>query len=198
MTTGFKVQLNREHLVTIAADNLSTLAVHVMGGCIRPELANCEVSGGLYNEGPENISLSWTPDLELKSGDELSITFVDNASISHPGKTNDERYPDGPTEEDCSLSTEGRLDKLEKAARSRDGFQLHLTAPNGDQLEICSIDDSYSFSFGIHWDWTRPEQARVTLRTYPIRWLKDNTGSTDHARFEIAFGDQVAFRVSER
>jgi len=198
MHPGFRVLLNEQHLVTIAADNLNILGVSVMGSCVREELANCEVSGGLYNEGPENISLWWTPDLELQADDELTIEFLQDTRISRPGKTTEELYPEGPTDEDRAPSNDERLRQLENTPQVRNGFHFALTAPDGGQLRVLSQDSDHGFAFSVRWDWTRPEQARVSLHSYSLVSLKDRAGGTDYARFKIAYGDQVKFRVSER
>ncbi|MCZ4304283.1 hypothetical protein O4G98_06005 [Zoogloeaceae bacterium G21618-S1] len=195
MYPSLTVLLNDEHLVTVAAHGLNIMQVSVFGNCVSHEIGHCDVSGGLYNEGPENVSLSWLPLPELLAEDELTVRFLEAEACSNPGRTLEELYPEGLCSDTPWVPFEQTVDNLAQMPRLREGFDFEITMPTGESLKATTKAGDHSYSFSVTWDWTRPAQARVSLRSNSLKSLSERSGGHSHARVKLSFGDEVRLRV---
>jgi hypothetical protein len=192
---GLAVTLNGKELATVSTEGCNLLSVRVAGDLISEEFASLDVSGGLYGEGIKEPTLTWVNLIPLNPGDEVEVTFLQEAMTSHPGKTLDELYPEeerpmGPWE-----PLEKMFDDLAKEPRVRERFGFVITPPDGEPIRTATMPNDHSFGFSVSWAWNHPERARVSLSSASLEDISKRVGGTDHAEFKLQIGQGVKLRV---
>jgi len=193
---GFVVSLNGKFLVAVSTEGLNVLSVRVHGDLISPEFALIYVSGGHYGDETNNKHLIWLNDQEIGPGDEVEVEFREETSTSTPGKTIEELYPDDVPKMRPWQSIEEIFKDLAKKPKVREKFVFQVEPPSTEAINSCTEPNDHSFGFSILWDWTRPNDARVSLSSNTLDSIERRQDGTEHARFRLQFGQRVNLRVS--
>jgi hypothetical protein len=190
MKQGLKVTLNGEELATISSDGLNMINVRVHGDRIGPELADLDISGGVYGE-EVGKHLIWMDGYTICPGDEVAVTLLENTFTTHPGKSIEELYPE-ELEQNQPLQTIGQvfLD-LAKEPKIRDGFSFVVTLPSGENVHFNTRDNDHGFGFSVNWAWLHSEYARVSLTSNTLAGVANRENGESHIRFRLECGQQV-------
>ena len=194
---GFLTTLNGADVVTVSSGDLNVLSLRVHGDRLSTEFASLEISGGLYGEGTENRNLIWASDHVLMPGDEIAVTFLENAVTSHAGKTIEELFPDEKEPQGPRQPIEQIFQSIAQRPKVRDRFSFLLSPPAGPPVNFETSPEDHSFGFSILWDWTRPELLRASLSSNSLDGIAKREGGTDYASLRLRFGERVIFRVNE-
>jgi hypothetical protein len=190
---AFVVSVNGTHLVTVSTKNRNIIHILVSGDLVAPEFSALEVSGGLYGEGSNSTHLIWVSGKELFPGDEIEVRMLEHADSSHPGQTIDELCPEG-VQPICPEKTNDQiLLELAQTPSLRECFSFSLLGPAGEEVDIRPASDCHGYGFSVTWNWKSPDQARVSLSSYSIRNLADDTDDEYHARFKLLAGQGILF-----
>jgi len=193
---GLSISLNGQHLVTIATEGLNVVSVQVHGDCIGPEFASIEASGGLYGEEKDNKHLIWVNEHQIAQGDEVDVTFLEEAETSHSGKTIEELYPDSDSQMGPWQSLEEIFRDLAQKPKVREQFAFQVVPPSGAVIHSCTEPNDHSFGFSVLWDWMHPDIVRVSLTSNSLEGIEKRQEGFEHARFRLQIGQSVKLRVS--
>jgi hypothetical protein len=192
---GLAVTVNGRKVATVSTEGYNLLSVRVAGDLISDEFASLDVSGGLYGEGDKSQHLTWVNLAPLNAGDEIEVTFLREATTSHPGKTLDELFPEterpmGPWE-----PLEKIFEDLAKQQHVRERFEFVITPSDGEPIRATTLPADHSFGFSVSWAWTSPELTRVSLSSASLEQIAKRVNGADHARFKLQMGQGVKLRV---
>lgn len=195
-TPGFKVCLNGRELVTVSAEGRNMLHVRVNGVRANAEFAWLDVAGGWYGGDGPSSHLLWEADRLIQPGDEIEVTFLEDASTSRPGKTIEELYSENEEKVGPPPSVEQILAQRALEPLLRDGYVLSLTPPNGEAIIAQTEPEEFDFGLSVHWVWMYPERATVYLSSSSLDKVARREPGRRHARFYISSGERVVFRAS--
>jgi hypothetical protein len=195
MPPGLAISLNGTELVTISSDDLNILDVRVFGDRITPEFANLEISGGLYGDEENQKHLIWEPGRSISPGDEITVTLLENAWTSLPGKTIEELYLEDKQAHGPWRPIEQVFQYLAQRPIVRDRFTFTVTPSSSRSIHAETLSDDHSFSFSVTWVWLHPERARVSLSSNTLEGIAKREGGSTHAEFRLQYGQHVQFRV---
>lgn len=192
---GLAVTVNGREIATVSTEGYNLLNVRVAGDLVSDEFASLDVSGGLYGEGEKSQHLTWVNLMPLGPGDEIAVTFLQEATTSHSGRTLEELFPDdeqpmGPWE-----PLEKIFEDLAKEPKVRDQFEFVITPPDGDPIRTTTRPGDHSFGFSVGWAWTSPDRARVSLSSASLEQIAKRIAGTDLAQFKLQMGQGVKLRV---
>lgn len=193
---GLAVLHNGQHLVTISTEGLNVVDVQVSGDRIGPEFASIRAMGGHYGEQKDNKHLIWVDEHQIAQGDEVDVTFLEEATTSHPGKTIEELYPDDDNQMGPQQSIEEIFQELARKPNVREGFTFRMALPSGEVINGCTEPNDHSFHFHVLWDWTRADTAGVSLTSNSLESIEKRQQGAIHSRFRLRFGQSVKLRVS--
>jgi hypothetical protein len=194
MAPGLSVRVNGEHLVTVAADGLDMVDVHVHGDVISEEFASLYISGGYHGDDAEHTYLIWEDRL-LEPGAEVEIELLERATTSRPGKTIDELHPEDELPQGPWPTSEMIFEQLAIRPKTRERFEFELEAPDNPKISAVTSAGDHSFGFSVSWTAFHPERARVSLSSTTLENIKSRTNGTYHAEFRIGFNQDVRIRV---
>ena len=192
---GFRVTVNGEQLASVSNDGLNIITVQVHGDVVGEEVAVIEVFGGNYGDGEADKHLIWVNDHQITSSDEVEVTFCENIGTSHPGKTIEELHPETEQQMGPWQPMEEIINDLAKRPRQRKNFIFELVSPFGKKIRSSTGLNEYMFHFSAMWNWSKPEQARVSLTSNSLEGIKKKENGVRHAGFSLQFGQGVKLRV---
>jgi hypothetical protein len=193
---GFGISLNGKTVVTVSTEGMNVFSVRVGGDVISLELASLDVSGGYYGDDSENTHFIWLSEQEISAGDEVEVVFLQEASTSQAGKTIEELHPDEQVQCGPPIPIDMIFRHLAGRPKLREHFAFSLVPPSGEVITAQTEQDDHSFGFSVLWNWTRPEEARVSLSSTSLENIEKRQSGADHARFKLHFGERVRLRVS--
>lgn len=183
-------------MLSVSTEGLNVLPVRVHSDLISPEFAFIDVSGGYYGDEENKKHLIWLHEKEINPGDEVEVEFLEEISTLDPGKTIEELYPDDEAQTGPSQSVEEIFKDLAKKPKVREKFSFRLVSPSEEDINSRTEENDHSFGFCILWDWTRPNEARVSLSSNSLESVEKRQGGPEQARFRLQFGKRVRWRVS--
>ncbi len=195
MAPGLRVALNGTELVTFSADGLNMLEVRVHGNRTNSKFASLHVSGGLYGEEHEKKHFIWEAERELSPGDEVAVTFLEQASTSRAGKTIGEIFPEEERPQGPPESLDQLFERLAREPTIREGFAFTLTPSPGETIRARTRPEDDSFGFSVRWVWLHPERARMSLGSNTLKEIAKRESGPTYARFDLSYGEQVKLRV---
>lgn len=193
---GLAVSHNGQNLVTISTEGLNVVVVRVQGDRIGPEFASIQAIGGRYGEEKDNKHLIWVDEHQIAQGDEVGVEFLEEVTTSHPGKTIDELYPDDDNQTGPQQSVEEIFQDLARKPNVRERFTFRVVPPSGEVINACTEPNDHSFGFCVLWDWTRPDEARVSLTSDSLEGIEKKQAGANHSQFRLQFSQVVKLRVS--
>ena len=192
---GLMVAINGKSLASVSDDGLNIIAVQIHGDVVGEELAVVEVFGGLYGQGAADKHLIWIADHEISQDDEVEITFVEEISTSHEGKTIEELHPESSSSAESGQSMHDLYEELSALPKVRERFTFNLVAPNGEMMRTRTGPDDYSFHLSAMWRWIKPTEARVSLTSNTLEKISKQEDGLDHAAFALQFGQSMKLRI---
>jgi hypothetical protein len=193
---GLLVAVNGRPLASVSSADLNIIAVQVHGDVVGEEIAAIEAFGGLYGHGDVDKHLIWVTDHEISRDDTVEITFLDQVSTSHPGKTIEELYPESGTQNGSGQSMDDLYKDLSSRPKVRDKFAFELVKPDGDMIRTSTGPEDYSFHFSAMWKWTKPDEATASLNSNTLERIVKREDGSNHAAFKLRFGEKMTLRVS--
>lgn len=187
--------LNGERMASVSNDGLNIITAQIHGDVIGDEVSAMDVHGGLYGHDDEDKHLIWLSDHEISAGDEVEISFVENVTTSHAGKTIEELHPEPVEENSAGQSMDDLVEELSSRPKTRERFAFELTLPNGDVVQAKTAPEEFSYHLSVMWRWAKPENARVSLSSNSLEKIARREDGTRHATFELSLGQKIAFRV---
>jgi hypothetical protein len=195
MAAGLQVSLNGNDLVTVSSNGLNMLNVRVNGIRANQEFAELDVTGGWYGGEQESKHFLWEADRPISPGDEISVTFVEDALTSRPGSTIEEVYPKTEEQVGPPPSVEQIFELRAREPLLRDGYVLTLRLPSCEAVVVQTLPEEWDFGYSVNWVWLHPERVTVRLSTTSLNGIRERKDGRTHARLHLAPGERVSFRV---
>ncbi len=193
---GIAIELNGSHLITIDLAGMDAVDVSVHGALDQTPKAVLGVHGGNYSDGGCG-HLIWVAEQSILPGEALSVKLIEAPSISAPGRTIQELYPDDEpiSQTDFKLSEE-MIAEIRNRPRLHEAFFVEVATSNGQQAAAMSNERNTSFTFGVLWDFTRPNQARVRLNTHCLDDVIARKAGTSQLEAVISLGESASFSLN--
>ena len=192
---GLMVAVNGKSLASVSDEGLNIIAVQVHGDVVGEELAVIEVFGGLYGQGDADKHLIWIADHELSQDDEVGITFFEEISTSHKGKTIEELHPNSISNAKSGQTMDDLFEEISALPKVRERFTFVLVPPEGEMVRTSTGPEDYSFHLTAMWRWIKPSEARVSLTSNTLEKISKRESGSDHAAFALQFGQSVKLRI---
>lgn len=193
---GITIDINGTHIATIDLAEMEVVNVSVHGALDQKPKAVLTAYGGNYSAGGCG-HLIWVAEQSLERGEVLNVKFTEACGISDRGLTIQELYPDEEpvTQTDFKINDELAAE-IRARPRLHEAFAVEVATSHGQQAAAMSNELNTSFSFGVLWDFTRPDQARVRLTTHCLDDLLARKAGTSHLEAVISLGDSASFSLT--
>lgn len=193
---ALSVSIDGVTLATVSTDGFDVMSVRASGTRIDDSLATLDLSGGSYPEIGESTYLTWINDVPLEIGQVVTVTFLEAASSSHPGKTIEELFPDEPPSTQTDFKPKAEMfAELRAMPVLRDRFFFQLDSSPGTTFTGETAPDAHGFSFTVLWNSSNPERARVSLHSYTLSDLEARGPTNNHAEEKLHYGGWVRFEL---
>lgn len=193
---ALSVAVDGKHIATVCTDGYDVLSVRISGTRVDENLAELEIAGGSYPEDGESNYLTWVNALPVQPGQSVSISFLENAKSSHPGKTIEELFPDEkPPQAGDFKPTSEIFTELRAMPTLRDGFSFRLESSAGTKFVGQTTAKEHGFGFTVLWNAWHPERAQVSLHSYTLDSLETRGPMNDHVEERIHYGGDVRFEL---
>lgn len=193
---ALSVSIDGNHIATVCTDGYDVLSVRISGTRIDENLAELEVAGGSFPEDGESNYLTWVNALPVQLGQSVSISFFENATSSHPGKTIEELFPDEkPPETSNFKPTSEIFNELRAMPILRDRFSFHLESSAGTKFVGQTTPEEHGFGFTVLWNAGHPERAQISLHSYTLDNLETRGPMNDHLKERIHYGEGIRFEL---
>ena len=180
---------------TVSTDDYDVVSVRISGSRINENLADLDVTGGTHPEDGESTYLIWVDSLAIQTGQVITVSYLEQAITSYPGKTIDERFPDEERPEVTEFRpTPDMFTELRVRPTTREGFSFRLQSSSGTTFDGKTTD--HGFAFTVLYDSFHPEQARLSLHSYTLENLEQRGPMSYHVKENIQVGDTVSFEVA--
>src|SRR5262245_38315307 len=167
------VSLDGITIATVNTDGFDVMSVNVGGTLIDDDPASLHVSGGSYPESGASLFLWWVPELVLRAGQNIGVSFLEYGATSHPGKTTEELFPNEPPKTQTDFTPTAELFKqLRAKPKVRKSFSFRLVSSSGTSFVGTTAPDEHGFGFTVLWNSFHPERARVSLHSYTLDSLE--------------------------
>ena len=193
---ALSVSIDGVTVATTCTDGYEVVSVRAGGTRIDEDFATLALSGGSYPENGESIYLLWINDLCLRAGQVVTVSFLENASTSHPGKTIEELFPDVPpiTQTDFKPTTE-MYKELRSKPKLREKYSFRLVTSSGASFIGETTPEEYGFGFTVLWNSHQPERARIALHSYTLGNLEARDPLNYHFEERIYYDSSVQFEL---
>ncbi len=175
------------------------LSLHVSGSRIDEEFATLNLSGGNYPEEGEDTHRTWIDLMQLRAGQTITVSLLDQGTTTHQGKTNEE-LSDGESQEPFDYEqmppvTE-MVAELKKRPLLRAEYTFDFIASDGSQLTGQTLPEEESLSMSVLWTaLRRHDSARVSLHSWTLNGLAARAPFNDHACCELGIGESVQLQL---
>ena len=194
---AFCVEIDSNHIVTVAADGFDVLRVGVSGVRIDEGPPHLEISAGKHPQDGEGSYLIWEDDLPVEPGQVVTISMLEDARTSRPGSTIEELYPEGPEQVENPKTREELFLEIRSKRSQHESFGFHMETSRGFRFAGNTNANEHGFGFGVLWNSFHPEKARVSLHSYTLDSLEHESPMSYHAHEEMRCGDSVQFGISK-
>ncbi|OYO27620.1 hypothetical protein CD932_20905 [Janthinobacterium sp. PC23-8] len=162
-----------------ALDYNPKATLHAMG--VNPSAGGCD-------------SLIWLPEQALLAGQVVRVTLLEACEQPDRGRTMEELFPD---DEPCTQTDFTIDDAMAAQLRARpqlhQAFAVQASTSQGQQAAAVSDPRNTSFTFGVVWDFTGPDKARVRLTTHCLDDVLARRAGSAHLEAMLALGDSASF-----
>lgn len=193
---GIAIELNGSHFITIDLAGMNVVDVSVHGALDQAPKAVLDAHGGTYSDGGCG-HLIWVAEQSILPGEALSVKLIAACGITARGRTIQELYPDDEPvcQTDFTISEEMAIE-IRARPRMHEAFSVEAATSNGQLAAAISNELNTSFTFGVLWDFTRPNQARVRLTTHCLDDVLARKAGTKHLEAVLSLGDSASFSLN--
>lgn len=192
---GIAIHIDGTHLATVNFAGMEMADVSVHSGLDKESPATLQAATGNFQEGGCGY-LIWVNDMKLQSGQVLGLKFMEACETEDSGKTIQELYPDEPQSEPTDFSmTDAMTAELRARPRLRESFTVAAGTSSGQLVTTSSDETNTDFTFRVFWDATRPDQARVSLRTHCLDDVVARRLGPEHLHGSLAIGESASFTL---
>jgi hypothetical protein len=184
-------------VATVCTEGYDVLTVRVGGTRINDEFAELDVSGGSHPDQGESTYLTWVNSVALKPGQTIRVALLESGATSHAGKTIKELFPEEeiPSAPDF-MPTPEVFDNIRAMPRLRDGYSFRFGITGGMSFTGHTAPEEHGFGFTVLWNSRRPERASVSLHSYTLEGLEQQSPMRDYVQEHIHFGQEVSFELN--
>lgn len=172
---------------------MDVVDVSVHGALDRNPKAALHAMGGDYKAGGCG-SLTWIAEQALLAGQVVRVTLLDACEHADPGKAMEELFPD---EEPCTQTvftiSEAMAAEIRARPQLHQAFAVQASTSQGQHAVAVSDPRNTSFTFGVVWDFTGPDQARVRLTSHCLDDVLARRAGPSHLEAMLALGDSASF-----
>jgi hypothetical protein len=192
---ALSVALDGVIIATVCTDGYDVLSAGAHGTRIDDDPATLDLSGGSYPENGESTYLTWISEVPLNIGQVVTVSFIENATSSHAGKTIEELFPDEPKTQPAFKPPEEMFAELRARPKLREQFTFRLVSSTGTNFIGEAAPGAHGFGFNVLWNSFHPERARVSLHSYTLDSLEAHGPMNNHVEEQIQFGGSVQFEI---
>lgn len=193
---GIVIELNGSHFITIDLAGMDVVDVSVHGALDQVSKAVLDAHGGNYSDGGCG-HLIWVAEQSILSGEALNVKLIEACGITAKGRTIQELYPDDePVSQTDFTISEEMAAEIRARPRLHKAFSVEAATSNGQLAAAMSNELNTSFTFGVLWDFTRPNQARVRLNTHCLDDVLARKAGTRHLEAVLSLGDSASFSLN--
>jgi hypothetical protein len=194
---ALRILIDNDHIATIRCNDFHVVSARVMGSLADASFAQLEFTASILPDEGDSTYLTWLTDYEIRSGQKITIQFLEDAKTTGRGSTIDELYPNElgmKSEPDMPL--EAIFQELRDRPNVRSNYTFVASTPG--ELNYVGAFESGEFSFGFHalWNWLNPERTGISLTTSTIDSIERRTPGREHFREYITYSQSVEFQVS--
>ncbi|WP_439892603.1 hypothetical protein ACS7SF_08950 [Ralstonia sp. 25C] len=176
------------------------LSLHVSGSRIDEDFATLNLGGGIYPEGGESTYLTWIDRMQLRAGQTITVSLLDQGTTTHPGKTNRE-LSDGESREPFDYeqmpTVSEMVAELKKRPILRGEYTFKYVAPDSSVLPGQTLPEEESLTMSVLWSaLRRNDAARVSLHSCTLDALAERTPFNHHAVGELSIGESIQLQLS--
>lgn len=192
---AISVMVGNSLLARISTEARNIVAVSVHGDMIGAPLATLEATGGHYENSVNSDHRIFIDSYEINDGDTVKVSFSESAPALTLGQTIDELcLNETYTNQDSETEAEiWRGLRLQTKLRQRVLVEFH--APSGEVTAHRTPNDSDMYSINAIWDWTKPDQVRVSLSSTSYAALEAKQNGTTIKRSCLLYGECLSFRL---
>ncbi len=194
---ALSVSVDGKIIATVCTEGYDLLDFRTGGALIDSDLATLDVFGHARLENDKSLFHIWVCELPVHSQQTVAISFLENASSSHAGKTIDEVFPDDDSPEPTEFKvTDERMAELRAMPKLREKYRFHIESSQGRSFTGESIPDAHSFAFSVFWSSFDAGYARVSLHSSTLDSLESRGPVHHYFQDKLYAGDTVRFVVS--
>lgn len=189
---ALRIDVDGVELATVNLEGMHLMHVSVHSSLHEEAATQLEVHGGTYGDTTATDGHRiWVNDKHLLPGQLVRVSFVESAAQFDQGQTMDELFPnrEEPAEEYDFTMTDARAAELRARPKLRESFSANVVTSSGTECRVGSSPKNDQFTFMILWNNTRPEQARLSVRTYCFEDVIKRQRGNDHLQGTLATGE---------
>ncbi|UOD30098.1 hypothetical protein INH39_32950 [Massilia violaceinigra] len=177
---AIRIDVDGTVLATVNVDGMHLLHVSVHSSLDVEAPASLEIHGGTYGEQVSGHRI-WVSDNPLAAGQSVKVSLIECDGPFDQGRTPADMFPEDDSSEEFDFTmTEARAAELRARPRLKDAFSMEIETSSGTRCPVNSDPQNDRFTFMVLWDFTRPLQARLSVRTYCAEDVILRGGGTDH------------------
>ena len=175
------------------------LSLHVNGSRIDEDFATLNLSGGIYPEEGESTYLTWIDLMQLRAGQTLTVSLLDQGTTTHSGKTNQE-LSDGESQEPFDYEQMPPVSEMVAALKQRPflrgEYTFEYVAPDGSHLAGQTYSEEESLTMSVLWSaLRRNDTARVSLHSCTLDGLAERAPFNQRAVSELSIGESIQLQL---
>lgn len=193
---GITVHLDQTLVATIALSPLEVFHVSTHGALDHEPPATLDAMGGQYSDKATSGFWIWISELTLLPEQVVTVCFVDECGFGETGKTIGELFPDEePSDQTNFTLTAEQAEEIRTRPRLHTDFTVLVETSQGQRATATSDERNTSFSFGVAWNWSESDTARVSLGTHCLDDVIAKRPGTKHLESTLFFGDSATFTL---
>jgi len=187
------IELDGTRVTMISLADMDVVDVSVHGALDRNPKAGLHAMGVNPSAGGSG-SLTWLPEQALLAGQVVRVTLLEACEEPDRGRTMEEIFPD---DEPCMQTdftiSEAMAAEIRARPQLHQAFAVQASTSQGQQAVAVSDPRNTSFTFGVVWDFTRPDQARVRLTSHCLDDVLARRAGPSHLQALLSLGDSASF-----
>ncbi len=192
---AISVTVGNSLLARISTESRNIVAVSVHGDMIGGSLATLEATGGHYENSIYSDHRIFIDSHEINDGDIVEISFSESELDPTLGQTIDELcLNETDTNEDPKTDAD-IWRGLRAQTKLRGGVLVEFHVPNEEVTVYRTPNDSDMYSINAIWDWTKPDQVRVSFSSTSYAALEAGQNGITIKRSRLLHGESLSFQL---